>query len=268
MITVQKFLQCVQENAERIHGYELGHDGSDGKSDCIGLIIGALRLAGVKWPGTHGSNWAARNAMESLLRIEDGSEMFPGMIVYKARSPGEEGYALPEAYKNSPDRKDYYHVGVVTGIEPLEITHCTGVAGGIKRDTKQGAWKYGGKIKYVDYEADDGEPDEPIECHWATVYADNGKPVNMRKSPNTKSAIIAQLMVGEEVEMVRAVNDDWLQVVFGGKTGYIMRKYILMDDPIQPEPVGDTVTISRTKLKELKACLSDALNVIEQALKQ
>ena len=271
MITVQEFLNRVIENEARVTHYESGGDGSkNGACDCIGLIIGALRLAGVGWNATHGSNWAARNALQEAgpSTIRSVSDLEAGMVVFKGRRPEDPNYKLPEHYQNSGDLTDYYHVGVVTGVEPLEITHCTGVAGGIKRDTKQGAWKYGGKIKYVDYEADDGEPDEPIECHWATVYADNGKPVNMRKSPSTKSAIIAQLMVGEEVEMVRAVNDDWLQVVFGGKTGYIMRKYILMDDPIQPEPVGDTVTISRTKLKELKACLSDALNVIEQALKQ
>ncbi len=35
MITLKQFLACVQENADRIHAYELGHDGSDGKSDCV-----------------------------------------------------------------------------------------------------------------------------------------------------------------------------------------------------------------------------------------
>ena len=263
MITVQKFLQCVQENAERIHGYELGHDGSDGKSDCIGLIIGALRLAGVKWPGTHGSNWAARNAMESLLRIEDGSEMFPGMIVYKARSPGEEGYALPESYKNSPDRKDYYHVGVVTGVEPLEITHCTGVAGGIKRDTKQGAWKYGGKLKYVNYEQDGEKPMQVL--YKAKVWADNGYPVRLRTGPGSKYDIIAEVPLGSAVDVLEETNGAWSTIQFGGQAGYMMRKFLIREEEA---PIGDTVTISRTKLKELKACLSDALNVIEQALKQ
>lgn len=42
MIPVKQFLACVQENAARIHAYELGQDGSNGKCDCIGLIIGAL----------------------------------------------------------------------------------------------------------------------------------------------------------------------------------------------------------------------------------
>ena len=36
--------------------------------------------------------------------------------------PGQAGYALPERYKKGPDQRDYYHVGVVTAVEPLEIT--------------------------------------------------------------------------------------------------------------------------------------------------
>ena len=70
MIPLTTFLQCVRENAARVQAYEQGHDGSDGKCDCIGLIIGAVKLAGGSWPGTHGSNWAARNAMNTLNYID------------------------------------------------------------------------------------------------------------------------------------------------------------------------------------------------------
>ena len=84
MIPLETFLRCVRENAARIHGYELGHDGSDGESDCIGLIIGALGLAGFRWPGVHGSNWAARNAMADLGYIPSALYLFLGEVVYKA----------------------------------------------------------------------------------------------------------------------------------------------------------------------------------------
>lgn len=57
MIPLSKFLSCVRENAARVREYESGGDGSNGKCDCIGLIIGALALAGFRWPGIHGSNW-------------------------------------------------------------------------------------------------------------------------------------------------------------------------------------------------------------------
>lgn len=56
-ISTDAFLAAVQDNAARVQAYEHGHDGSDGLCDCVGLIIGALRLAGIKYSGTHGSNY-------------------------------------------------------------------------------------------------------------------------------------------------------------------------------------------------------------------
>lgn len=190
MISVNEFLRCVQENAARVTHYESAGDGSgNGGCDCIGLIIGALRLAGVKWPGTHGSNWAARNAMDGLVYVGGAAECFPGEIVYKAKEPGEEGYALPGVYDNSPDKRDYYHVGVVTSVHPLCITHCTSVPGGIQRDDTLGKWRWGGKIKYVDYDDAGAAPDEE-PLYLATVTADNGYPVKMRSGPGTNYGVI------------------------------------------------------------------------------
>ena len=247
MISLEKFLSCVQENVSRIHGYELGHDGSDGTCDCIGLIIGALALAGFKWPGTHGSNWAARNAMSSFGQIANAGEMFPGEIVYKAREPGEAKYDLPDRYKDSGDLRDYYHVGVVTSIDPLCITHCTGVEGGIKRDTAQGAWKWGGKLKYVDYDAGGGD-----DSSWAIVTAANGKPVNLRKSPSTKSAVIDTVKVGTRVLVLSIVDPEWSKVEANGKTGYMMSQYL--------RPANDdveTVTVPKAMLEAWAATLED-----------
>ena len=249
MISLDTFLQCVQENVSRIHGYELGHDGSDGKCDCIGLIIGALALAGFKWPGVHGSNWAARNAMQNpgVLYIPDALALDLGDIVFKAKEPGESGYSLPDRYKDSVDLRDYYHVGVVTGIDPLCITHCTGVEGGIKRDTAQGAWKWGGKLKYVDYNAGGGD-----ERSWAIVTAANGKPVNLRKSPSTKSAVITTVPVGTYVLVLSIVDPEWRKVEASGKTGYMMAEYL--------RPANDdveTVTVPKAMLEAWAATLED-----------
>ena len=89
MIALNKFLDAIQENVARITHYESGGDGKGGGCDCIGLIIGAVRLAGGSWPGTHGSNWAARNAMSTLEYIEMPVDVFLGEIVYKAKKPGD-----------------------------------------------------------------------------------------------------------------------------------------------------------------------------------
>ena len=269
MISVDKFLQCVQENAERIHAYELGHDGSDGKSDCIGLIIGALELAGGKWPGLHGSNWAARYAMAGLEHIADAGKMFLGEIVYKAKEPGEDGYDLPDRYKDGGDLKDYYHVGVVTGVEPLEITHCTsrnGV-GGVYVDNAMGAWRWGGKLKYVDY-SEDWEEDEPMKERWAMVYAASDRTVNMRAKPDRNSTIIARVPIGEKVRVLEEYAGDgaWDKVSWGGKTGYMMADYLTVQD--EPEENADDVTVPRELLETWADVMEEMARDIRERLGQ
>lgn len=252
MIALQAFLNAVRENVNRITHYEKGGDGSGGGCDCIGLIIGAVKLAGGKWPGTHGSNWAARNAMDGLSHISPTADMFAGQIVFKAKSPGEEGYDLPAAYDDSPDRLDYYHVGVVTGIDPLCITHCTSVPGGIQVDDRLGQWQYGGKLKYVDYEAED----RPL--YLASVTAPSGKTVNLRTGPSTGNKIIAQVPIGETVE-VYDVLDGWSQVNWNGKSGYMMSKFLEM----QEESLVPNV---KKELESVRDCLKEALNAVERLL--
>lgn len=159
MISLNTFLACIQENIARIREYRSGGDGSGGGCDCIGLIIGAVRLAGGKWTGTHGSNWAARNAMRTLEPLYSPADLFLGEVVYKVKHPGDEGYSLPERYDKNLDDKDYYHVGVVTSLSPLCITHCTNVPGGIKRDSALGMWRFGGCLEGVEYpEAEAARP--------------------------------------------------------------------------------------------------------------
>ena len=68
-----------------------------------------------------------------------------GELVYKARRPSDSGYDLHGRYLQggrywTGDTLDYYHVGIVTGVSPLEITHCTSTNGvdGITTDRRLG----------------------------------------------------------------------------------------------------------------------------------
>ena len=249
MIGLRDFLQCVEANAKRVRGYQLSHDGSDGKSDCIGLVIGAVKLAGEKWPGTHGSNWAARYAMDNLAYIPNVDELFLGEIVYRAYEPWEDKYDLPSRYDDSGDALDYYHVGVVTSVRPLIITHCTGVAGGIKRDCLLGKWRYGAKLKYVDYASfDGGEMEEGVgtmgKTYEATVHSENGKPVNLRSGPGKHYPLIDQLAVGSAITVIGTVEDAplWLAVQYKGRIGYMMSMYLVPeneDGDTEPDELED-----------------------------
>lgn len=267
MISIEKFLQYVRENAARINAYESGHDGSDGKSDCIGLIIGALRLLGQKWPWTHGSNYTARNKVDNLRPVSSASDLRLGELVFKVREPGDEKYALPSAYDGHPDRRDYYHVGVVTSLAPLEITHSTSVAGGIKRDTSLGQWRWAGELSLVDYDAEESEiPDDDV-LYQAIVRADNEYPVKMRTGPSTNNKVKASVPQGTIVDVLDEL-DGWAKIRLDGQTGYMMIKFLShqLEDDSLPENTEGYIEVPRLKLLEIKACLSDALGIIEQAL--
>lgn len=244
MIKLDDFLLGIRENENRITHYESGGDGKDGGCDCIGLPIGAVRLAGGSWTGTHGSNYAARNEILDLHQIEKG-DYFVGEIVFKAREPGADGYALPDRYKTSGDLRDYYHVGIVTCINPLCITHCTGVPGGIKEDNQPGAWKYGGRLKMVEY-----APEDPI--YFAIVTAVSGRTVHLRKKPNLQSDILKSVPVGQTVEVYEDFSDDWARVKWNYYTGYMMRKYLM------PEETADMTT----EIREAIAALDRAKTIL------
>lgn len=261
MISLSNFLAAVQQNRARVNRYESGGDGMGGKCDCIGLIIGAVRLAGGKWPWTHGSNYTARNRIDNLRPVSSPSDVALGELVFKAREPGESSYALPDTYKNSPDQRDYYHVGVVTSVSPFCITHCTSVDGGIQQDSKLGKWRFAGLLNLLDYKGDD-----PMEeaLFQAVVHADNGYPVKMRSQPSTNGAVIASVPLGSKVDVLETVSDTWDKIRYDGSIGYMMSKFLrtMADDPVQD---GDE-QISRETLVELKACLVPLLYAIEKAL--
>ena len=257
---LEAFIAQVEAIAQASPVYRLGGDGSDGTCDCIGLVIGAIRRAGGSWTGTHGSNYAARYEMRELLPVTDVGELCLGDVVYKARTPGQAGYALPERYKKTPDQRDYYHVGVVTATIPLEITHCTGP--GIVRDTKLGKWAYRGRLEKVDY---DGAEVVENMVQTATVVADSGDDVKMRSTPSKTDGLYYKVPVGATVQ-VASVDGKWAKVRYQDRTGYMMVEYLEMD--VQEPPTsgsssgstgGELITIQRAALQAVYDALGSLL---------
>lgn len=258
---LEAFIAQVEAIAQASPVYRLGGDGSDGTCDCIGLVIGAIRRAGGSWTGTHGSNYAARYEMRELLPVTDAGELCLGDVVYKARAPGQAGYALPERYKNDPDQRDYYHVGVVTATIPLEITHCTGP--GIVRDTKLGKWTYRGRLEKVDY---DGTEVVETMVQEAKVTAASGSTVKMRSKPSASDGLYWEVPVGAEVQ-VAEITGGWAKVRYGDRTGYMMAAFLDMDGQEAPEEGGSAesvaggglVTVQRAALQEVYDALGSIL---------
>ena len=262
MVHMEAWLNKVDEIAAEGPSYKLGHDGSDGTCDCIGLIIGAIRRAGGEWNGTQGSNWAARNAMETLQAVADAGDLHVGQAVFKAAEPGQSGYNLPDRYKDGADTRDYYHVGVVRSVSPLEIVHCTGP--GIVHDNKLGKWNYAGWLRMVSRGNDEGEA---TGMQTAVVIAESGSTVNLRKTPH--GALEDRVPVGSTAQVLDTM-DGWARITANGKTGWMDLKYLRMQDSGEPDTSGGadgtssdgdmiTVTLPRSAAEALLSALGGVL---------
>lgn len=218
-VKLNDFLFHISAIATERPSYELGEDGSNGKCDCIGLVIGAIRRSGGSWDGIHGTNYTARSAVDYIDRVSSPTDLTVGELVFKARDPGENGYNLPSRYDKIPDQRDYYHVGVVTSVSPLVITHCTS-PGGIKEDTKLGAWKYRAWCSEVEQKEDEIFMPYPM-----IVTATSGKTVNMRERPDLSAPLVRKIELGETVTVI-GVTGEWAKCTYGNYTGYIMSKYL------------------------------------------
>jgi hypothetical protein len=249
MITTEAFLAMCKEIRATDPRYKLGHDGDDGLCDCIGLIIGAIRRAGGKWPGTHGSNYAARNEMRELVAITSVSQIQPGMAVYKRWKPGDAKYNLPDGYKSGTDLGDYYHVGVVISIAPLQIMHCTSWTGdsGIKIDTALGNWKWGGWLKKVAYESQIGGEEKLIG--YVKVNTPNGGYLNIRDAAGKD---IGNIPNNTTMPLLEKTSADKWQVSYNGMAGYCAPAFLV---EAQSDTGAVTLVLSKATAQELLVAL-------------
>lgn len=253
MVNVREFIVRVEQIAAEGPSYRHSGTGADGTCDCIGLIIGAIRRAGGRWVGTHGSNYAARSEVAGLERITD-RQLMVGEAVFKAYEPSERGYALPGKYRQggesyTGDVRDYYHVGVVVSVNPLEIRHMTTPRP--KMDYKIGQWAYHGWLKKITREA--VKPMGKAIDFQAKVI---GGTLNLRESDSTASMRIGRIPADS---IVHAVEDlgEWTKIEYNGREGYVMSKYLELGG----QPSGTMISVERARLETIYDELGDLLGL-------
>ena len=235
-MTAEKFLANVQEIVASNPRYKTGGSGKNGVCDCIGLVIGAM---GSK-PPLHSTNYYARYQMASLEPV--GSvDLSPGFLVYKVRADTGQLNARykPGGTHHAGNALDWYHVGVVTSVDPLVITHCTSGGGvdGITHDYSLSGWQYVGRLKGIEYDTEKDE--KPMGK--ATIYAGNGKPVRLRKDPSTDNPYLEKVAVGTAVNVLEtAIADDgreWSKIDVAGRVRYIMTEYLKREEKAENDPL-------------------------------
>lgn len=246
---VQKFVDEVLAIAAKQPTYRTGGSGKDGTCDCIGLIMGAMYALGHRRYDMHSTNYFARYQMDDLRPIASELDYRYGMVVYKARADTGD---LNDRYKPggryyTGDMLDYYHVGVVTNVMPLHITHCTSDGGvdGIKTDYAMGQWRYGGELKEIDYETG-GTSMEVL--YRAKVTAQKGATVNLRASPKDGSKLIERVPIGTEADVWEDAQG-WAHIQTDmGRVGYMQSKYLARKEDAEtpetgPQTGGDFVAL-------------------------
>lgn len=239
-----EFVENVLRIAETNPTYRTGGDGSDGTCDCIGLVMGAI---GKKYD-MHSTNYFARFQMRSLDSLLDESQLHEGSIVYKGRRDTAELNARYQAGGRyyTGDMLDYYHVGVVTAIDPLEITHCTSTnnINGIARDNSIRAWSHFGDP--LDVELADSEEGVSVGMYNATVTAESGNNVRMRSRPDAEAPTVVKVPLGQTVQVLESA-DGWSKVDWNGQRGYMMGKFLQKQGNSEEKDdlnAGDMVTIT------------------------
>lgn len=228
MTLLEKFIQKVLLIKSLQPTYKQPGDGSNGVCDCVGLIIGALRRTGLKYTGIHGSNWFARKEVNYLAKINSQDELRVGEVVFQIFAPGEKGYDLPGRYKKggqyyNGDLNDYMHIGVVTSVNPFQITHMWKPT--VKTENSIGKyWKYHGWPKKIpDPQAQ--EEKEVEHGSTAIVTAPSGGTVRMRKAPSLNAKILYNIPLGTKVT-IEVPGEEWAQISYKNKIGYMMAKFL------------------------------------------
>lgn len=237
MITVEEIASAFRS----MLGWPYASPGSNDENgvDCSGAFVYAYRLYGQSI--YHGSNRMIRRFCHDVRRVNGAAQLRVGMAIFKSRSDlsGMKAEYKPGGRYYDPALPlDYYHVGLVTSVEPLQIINATQPE--VLISTRLNGWTDAGYLNAVEYPDtddgggsgddgdDDGDTDGGGESGDVVAYAvaEQGGSVNLRRSPTTGAAILARVPLGRRVRAM-AVQNGWRKVRYGAVEGYMMDEFLI-----------------------------------------
>ena len=228
MIGVSAFVAKVREIADRNPTYRTGGVGKDGTCDCIGLVMGAMYELGHKKYDLHSSNYFARYQMTTLKKVNE-KDLTAGQILYRSRTDNGKLNARykPGGRYYTGDKLDYYHAGVVTRTNPLEITESTeyGYVSGIVISSDAKKWQYAGELKDVLYEGYDERTGEEYAVSYKAIVTTDKDPLRVREWAQT-GTILGKVPKGRTVDVLAEAGDGWPKIRYGELIGYVSEQYL------------------------------------------
>lgn len=239
-------LNKMIDSAHECIGWPYESPGTNDKNgiDCSGMFVKMYREQGAKI--YHGSNTIFREYCSETGKITSAKDLQVGMAVFKCK-PWTDADKGNKWYGTEPGNLS--HIGFVTSVNPLEITHCTSPVA--KTDSSIGKWAYWGKLKDVDYGGSpspepgpDPEPTPVTKTMYVTTP--DGKSANIRRKASKQAALVEHVPYGASVTWTKNNGKGWAYVKYHGFVGWMMEDFLTEDVPgpapspePDPEPVPD-----------------------------
>lgn len=239
-------LNKMIDSAHECIGWPYESPGTNDKNgiDCSGMFVKMYRDQGAKI--YHGSNTIFREYCSETGKITSAKDLQVGMAVFKCK-PWTDADKGNKWYGTEPGNLS--HIGFVTSVNPLEITHCTSPVA--KTDSTIGKWAYWGKLKDVDYGGSpspepgpDPEPTPVTKTMYVTTP--DGKSANIRRKASKQAALVEHVPYGASVIWTKNNGKGWAYVKYHGFVGWMMEDFLTEDVPgpapspePDPEPVPD-----------------------------
>ena len=175
-------------------------------ADCSGLFTWAFKQLGGSM--YHGSDTMFRKYTTSSGALKagkrtDGQELLPGTAVFVFNE----------------EKKNYSHVGLYIG-NGYVIEAASTQKGVIRSKVSDAKWEYWGELKGMTFKR------EPVPKGYAEV---TGTRVALRSGPTTAASVLTRVDTGKRVKKETPPASEWEYVSYGGKSGWMMKKYLRED---------------------------------------
>lgn len=129
-------------------------------------------------------------------------------------------------YRESPNANPMQHTGIYLGDGTVMDARGS-KSGVLHTDFTSYAWTHWAMPKglYDNYEKEEPEEVLPV-IYQAVVTASSGTTVRMRASASSSATVLKAIKLGEKVDVIEEVDDTWSKIIYGGTTGFMMKKFL------------------------------------------
>ena len=241
--------------------------------DCQAFVEKCLQDAGIS------ADLKGSNAWYRKIRAE-GWTGTPEECKARFGSVPKGAFLFIHAFDGGEEKRGYHdgkgnasHIGIKTGrgkgaIHSSASRGCVAESEFHDRTIRNGGWNMVGLWNRMDYGTTinwhlehsgigqmSPEQKEEVKHMMVTVTSPNGKPVNLRRKPDRRAALVDRILPGTEAELLES-GSGWSKIRAAGRSGWMMTEFLVTDESAaEPAPSAESycVTIYGLDLTQAQA---------------